>query len=405
MKKISKNLMLTVILFVTILIGTISIDLFNSVKSNVYELIYNTQGLPFFDRINNFFDGVEISSNDVSYHDRCLDINSFLLNKTNRKVVEKSNETVVKMDNDYLAFASTGVNINERLINSAASSVIELDSYLQSKNIEFLYVYAPNKGYWGGVPEIGKINEKEESNQFLNLLDSNHVKNINIAEEMNKKSISEEDAFFITDHHWKPETGFWVNSIICKKLEEDYNFSINQQYLDISNYDITDYENCFLGSQGKKTGQYFSNLGLDGISIIEPKFDTSFSVSTNKYKNKTGNFGDTLLDKTFLGNKNNIYNSHPYSTYTGGDFAWEHIVNNKNNNGKKLLMLEDSFNLCVKPFMSLQFSQVDSIDLRYSMNADRISSVKEYIDDFKPDFVIVVYCGIGGVSDGKYNFD
>lgn len=159
-----------------------------------------------------------------------------------------------------------------------------------------------------------------------------------------------------------------------------------------------------MGSQGKKVGQYFTDRGLDDISIIDPKFDTSFTISTNKYKNHSGSFEDTLLDKTFM-NVKDVYDSFPYSTYIGGDFAWEHIENNKPNNGKKVLMLEDSFNLCVKPFISLQFSQVDSVDLRYSMNADRIKSIKEYIDDFKPDIVVIIYSDIGGYSDGKYTFD
>ena len=55
-------------------------------------------------------------------------------------------------------------------------------------------------------------------------------------------------------------------------------------------------------------------------------------------------------------------------------------------NGKRLLVLQDSFSLVVIPFFSLGYERVDYLDLRL-WDGDLLA----YIDETQPDMVLVLY--------------
>ena len=72
-----------------------------------------------------------------------------------------------------------------------------------------------------------------------------------------------------------------------------------------------------------------------------------------------------------------------YDTYMKGNHSLINITNHNIPEGKTALLVLDSYGCVVAPYLSLQFSQLDCIDIR-----SYTDSVKEYILKNKPDIVI-----------------
>ena len=62
------------------------------------------------------------------------------------------------------------------------------------------------------------------------------------------------------------------------------------------------------------------------------------------------------------------------------------VENLLHGNGKRLLVLQDSFSLVVIPFLSLGYEQVDYLDLRL-WGGDLLG----YMDETRPDAVLILY--------------
>ena len=193
--------------------------------------------------------------------------------------------------------------------------------------------------------------------------------NIDLRKLMKEDGIKQDSMFFKTDHHWIPKAGLWAFGKIAEELNLNYGFNIDKSLWDKDNYNIKTYEKCFLGSQGKRTGIYYG--GLDDFDIITPKFKTDFEFNIESENiHKKGEFKETLLNLEQFKPKD-YFDSFLYSTYIDGDHAFVNIKNKKNNNGKKILLIKDSFSCVLAPFLAQGCSNLDIVDLRQS---DRIDS-------------------------------
>ena len=112
-----------------------------------------------------------------------------------------------------------------------------------------------------GVPaqdiliEERSTNTKENIEFTRQLLEEAGVPYLDLREEMQAEGISVTDAFYTTDHHWKPQTGLWAFGKILEKLETTGAIpSVDPVYTDPGNYSFEIHENTFLGSSGKRTG-------------------------------------------------------------------------------------------------------------------------------------------------------
>ena len=90
-------------------------------------------------------------------------------------------------------------------------------------------------------------------------------------------------------------------------------------------------------------------------------------------------------------------NSDSYDVYCGSVYDFLRIENLQGGNGKRLLVLDDSFSLVVVPFFSLAYAQVDYLDLRL-WDGDLLG----YIDETRPDAVLILY-NPGALEDNNLN--
>lgn len=124
-----------------------------------------------------------------------------------------------------------------------------------------------------------------------------------------------------------------------------------------------------------------------------------------KNEKRNGKFEDTVL---FLENmKKDSYGVNTYATYSGGDFRLQIMKNNLNPNGKKILLIRDSYACVVAPFLALQTSELHICDMRnYEYYVGNKLNAEEYIKQIKPDYVLVLYSGVFSIekSSGRYDF-
>ena len=92
------------------------------------------------------------------------------------------------------------------------------------------------------------------------------------------------------------------------------------------------------------------------------------------------------------------YGKNPYAAYNHADRPLIKIRNRLNTDGKKLMVIHDSFSNCVIPFLALAIHDVDAIDLRHFTG-----SLKRYIEENKPDVLAVMYTPSQINAEQNYN--
>jgi hypothetical protein len=123
----------------------------------------------------------------------------------------------------------------------------------------------------------------------------------------------------------------------------------------------------------------------EDFSLLYPQFATDYSLQIpSKGINREGSF-DILYDLRQVAGRD-YYRLNPYAAHLYGDNPLTVVRNNRAPNNKKILLVKDSFSLCVAPFLSAGIENLDLLDLRHFDG-----SIKSYVRENKPDIVIVIY--------------
>ena len=317
-------------------------------------------------------------------------------------MIQKDDTVVVKAESGSLIAEVDKLDKNQIL--QVVNVIQELQKVAEENGAEFLYCAAPKKEMYEKSPKNVENHAQHNYSQLLSLLTKAKVPYIDFAKILDKTDIPTAELFYYTDHHWRAYPGFVAANAISEELNLRYNFSYNMLYTDINNYQIEQYEDWFLGSRGKKTGIFFSGNGADDFELIIPKFETDMTEEQPYKKQiRKGKFEEAVL---YMDNmRKDYYKTNAYVTYSGGDFRLQIMKNNLNPDGKKILMIRDSFACVVAPFLALQTSELHICDVRsgYDYVGDKLDA-EEYIKQIEPDYVIVLYTGIGDSSDSRYDF-
>lgn len=403
MKRFNKNIITFITIFVIVVMGLWS----SPVPEYLVKGLKDTK--EYMDE-NGFFKGFGVFtwkietafSEGLTYHKDLLELNSAVQNNIGTVQIDKGDTTVIKSKSGYLSYLRS--KMSKKTLKKRARKTARLYKAAKENGAEFMYIMAPVKGYYMDFPDNIDDYNRENCDEFIKALKDAEVPYFNLIEEMKKDGITEEEMFFVTDHHWKPEYGLWAANRVAEELNERFGFEYDKEKLNIDNYNIETHYDAFLGSQGKKTGQYFTDHGLDNINIITPKFETSFTdTQVGKDYSKTGPFQDVLLHRYHI-DEIDLYNKNPYATYLGGDYREQIIENHNNLEGKNILLIKDSFSCAFAPFLSMTAHNTYLLDMRDfdEFKGDRIN-VKKYIEKIKPDYVFVMYTGVTG-EDLVYNF-
>lgn len=281
---------------------------------------------------------------------------------------------------------------NGNLLNKANTVSKNIELY-KNNMLEFcktnnaFYVQAP--AMTNEINPDGSINyHNSEAKELVSHLRSNNVDILDLNQMIDDEGIDRETVFFKTDHHWTSEAAFWGYQRLVQKLNRDYGCNIDSYYTDINNFDKKVYEDWFLGSVGQRTGHVYS--GLDDISVIYPKFETTMSAEILQKSRKTiirkGSYEDTALNYDRIKTKD-YYTGDCYLVYLGGNYPHIKIVNSNAPENKKIAIVKDSFASPVAAFLSVCFQEVHVIDVR---DLDWMS-VNDIIAEIQPDITLAFY--------------
>jgi hypothetical protein len=295
---------------------------------------------------------------------------------------------IVRLKNGLLAYRYTnGLETDD--LPEMTAEVKALRDTAASYGGHLLYVAAPHKAdkfsdvYPNGYP-ADNLNGKQD--QFLRLLADADVDFLDLRAQMQKESYDYADAFYVTDHHWRSEAGIRAAATTVAALNARYGAALDESIFSLDLYNQKTYAKLFLGSQGKRVGPLYA--GKDDFTVFTPKFETNVTLEIpSKQLVRTGTFAQAFLFTEYLAN--DPYVSNSYQSYIGASVGFRRFLNhNAPENGKKILLVRDSFAHVYTPFLSLVCAQIDEFDLRYDYGE---KSLAQYVRETKPDIVLFLY--------------
>ncbi len=257
------------------------------------------------------------------------------------------------------------------------------------KEIPFDLIVAPPLDYSGLPSDLdGEVEHYQHffkkrhdfAQQLMRTLPSS-IGQINLFEKMRAEGKTLDEMLFRTDHHWRPEAGFWAFKHIASFLKERYQLVFSDTLLDEKNYEFKTYPNALKGSHGKRIEIIRDEY--DDFTIITPSFDTDYQVSFSPSQHvMRGAFKEVFLAK----NHKRLQDEHSvidYAIYMGGDYPFIKIKNHYATNNKSVLIVRDSFSCVTIPFMASLFSETYVYDRRFDQQ-----SLEMYVKKLRPDYVI-----------------
>lgn len=268
-----------------------------------------------------------------------------------------------------------------------------LQQLLEKKGTKFGVVLFPMKLVPQDAAYIGiPYNDyTQEGNTFLAWIRYYNIPALDLRTNWISSGLTQEEAFFKTDHHWTPVAAFYGYRELVGWMEDAFQTNIpnSAQVTDLSQYHQVNYENTMLGSNGRKTGLLFAG-GTETYPLLYPKTDGSYQLKEGKLDDfhvYEGSFVDALLDIDFsIDTYSDYYDGQAERVYLhSGVSDYVSIINTLQTSAPKLLLLRDSYATPVGAFLAQSFSQVDMLwNLSYSEE-----EIVAYLEENTYDYVLL----------------
>lgn len=188
-----------------------------------------------------------------------------------------------------------------------------------------------------------------------------------------------EEIYYRTDHHWKTLAAFYVYRAWAEK----------QGYVvpEITAYEIQTVTDCFEGTVQSKLGIRTAGDTIELFyPIMEPKYTVYHEASIKEaelteeetdikemepVKEETATKKEEHSIDAERSGESGLYDyaalktKDKYAVYFGGNEPFLQ-VGTETENGRKILVIKDSYANCFIPFMLGEFQEIDVLDLRYT---------------------------------------
>lgn len=288
--------------------------------------------------------------------------------------------------------------IRQHDADKSTENLKKLKDFLEERDTELLYVAAPRKitaqdKYVSGTVDFSVQN----TDSLISQMKDEEIDYIDMRAVIAENYENPHDAFFKTDLHWKPETARLASYTAAKYLNDNFGFGIDLSLLEKDAFEYEVYENRLLGSEGRKLTT--SVAAPEDMELAYSKSDISFHiVIPTRDIDKTGGCEVFYDYSQVLGNIE-YYDRMAYEAYMYSGNALTQIDNLSNPDGKKILLLCDSFGRTFTPFFSVGVGHLDVIDLRQFSGC-----LASFIDiNGEYDAVVIVY-NAGAIDSELFNF-
>ncbi len=373
------------------------------VESKVYQSIMGKAdpGMSAVQRLSALFTSIETKIENYTNSQKILGKNSFVelkksldratgLDMTASLTKGQNSETdvrdvVAETEEKQLGWVQDSYDITEELEN-----LVDFGKEMEKEGRNFVLVQNPNKY---AVTEGFRDYSEEKYRQIAAAFSDADLALLDLGSEFRDRGYSQKDIFFDTDFHWKPQSGILADQITAEYLNSYCGYSIRTELYEPDMYETELQKEGFLGHLGKKVTLTYTEP--EDFPILHPLYPTDYTVY-NSYdgSEKTGTLEETLYWQEHL-NEKSLYDGNKYEFYGYSDQSLITIRNNKKQNGKRLLVLKESFANCMTPYLAADIERVDVVDLRLFCG-----SIREYIRSVNPDTVLMVY-GLSSYEDDR----
>lgn len=386
-----RNKIITILVLLLIFITGISIQFDNIVSTTLKSVLDKVCAETSDSAVANLEESTLDMSTDMST------INSNILNSLSYKnTLVDLNGTVLKNTGTRSYYnISNGINITTNGYNVGSYSKTSTDyeieqmqsfkAYLDSKGIKLLYVNEPAKyiddsfytEQFGGESYLNR-----NADLFLSRISELDIDYLDLRDSIKEDGLDPLSLFYKTDHHWTVPASQWASEKMAEKLNDDFGYRIDLALYNQEQFESVYYQNCWLGEQGKKVSKNY--IGLDDYVMMKPLYDTSYQVFAPDGNVVTTGTFDIFIDQSVYVNNQNYYTApswhYSYLPYAGN------TIHNDNADYGNILVLGDSYESSMLPFLSLGIENIKLLVLR-----DIEGSVRDYIEAGNYDTVIIAY--------------
>ena len=283
-------------------------------------------------------------------------------NAANKVVImgEKENVRAVNIFNgSYHTIDDVALRMN------TISAILNTNEELADKKINMYYMLVPlTHAYYFPESIRGHWFDQRKLINMLKDKLSENIKFIDIYDELYKHR--NEYIYFRTDSHWTQLGGYYAARVFC-------------EVANLVLPDIKDYEerviNNFCGSFYKYTEDYRLKEYPDTFYYYVPR--NFYTTNQRFYNYDSEEQKYTIYDKNNvdLFKRKNDGDDYIYMTFLGGDENTTRVFT-ENKNGRKLLIIKDSFGNAFSPNLVPAVEELHIVDFRY-MKENLVEYIKE----------------------------
>ena len=300
-----------------------------------------------------------------------VDLNGLYARCTGRRLCNN----VRRLDGGMLVRAKVGETLDPA---RCAAGVADIAGEHAARGARVVYVQLPGK------PDGGAERLRAAADALLATLASSGVETLDLRGRYAGSPELLERYFFRTDHHWNMDAVLDAAGVLAAALGD-------ARALRPGGWVKRELPSTFLGSQGKRTGQWFA--GVDSLSYYEPVRTGDYCIELaggdGRTESHAGGF-DVVLDPGILSSRLDVHEENAYKVYRGIGGIWPCVRyrHADADNEMRLAVIGDSFVRPLGALLSAAFVDVLVVDPRYPCGG---VSVRRRVREFAPDVLIVAY--------------